>query len=191
MQSSAGSSDPDGTITACSWNFGDGATSTAANPSHTYASAGNCVASLTVTDNAGATASASTTIQVTSSTAQTLRSTAINFTASLSGGNVAVAGPVVVKDNKNAASSGATVKVTWTKPNGNTLNQTATTDANGKAGFGTSDGCFVRVHELGWPDPTGGFAQCQFTPLCFPCRRAHGQPVFCHAACSGAAVDLV
>src|SRR5439155_13385081 len=38
---SDGSSDPDGTITAWSWAFGDGATSTSRNPSHPYASGGS------------------------------------------------------------------------------------------------------------------------------------------------------
>ncbi len=52
--SSAGSTDSDGTITGWLWNFGDGATSTAANPSHAYATAGSYTATLTVTDNAGA-----------------------------------------------------------------------------------------------------------------------------------------
>jgi photosystem II stability/assembly factor-like uncharacterized protein len=53
--SSAGSNDPDGTVTAYSWDFGDGSTSTAANPSHTYNLAGPFVATLTITDNSGAT----------------------------------------------------------------------------------------------------------------------------------------
>lgn len=35
------------------WNFGDGATSTAANPSHTYASAGAYVVSLTASGPGG------------------------------------------------------------------------------------------------------------------------------------------
>lgn len=52
--SSAGSSDPDGSITGYLWNFGDGATSTSANPTHTYNSAGTFNVSLTVTDNGGA-----------------------------------------------------------------------------------------------------------------------------------------
>ena len=39
--SSAGSSDPDGSIVAYHWSFGDGAKSTDANPSHTYQSDGN------------------------------------------------------------------------------------------------------------------------------------------------------
>jgi PKD repeat protein len=50
------SADPDGSLTGFSWDFGDGsAISTAANPSHTYASAGTYQVSLTVTDNDGAT----------------------------------------------------------------------------------------------------------------------------------------
>ncbi len=52
--SSAGSSDADGTIVAWAWDFGDGATSTAANPSHAYGAAGTYVVSLTVTDDDGA-----------------------------------------------------------------------------------------------------------------------------------------
>lgn len=52
--SSAGSSDPDGTIQSYAWDFGDGATSTEANPTHTYTVGGEYVATLTVTDNGGA-----------------------------------------------------------------------------------------------------------------------------------------
>ncbi|MEW5986196.1 MAG: PKD domain-containing protein [Chloroflexota bacterium] len=53
--SSAGSTDPDGTVSGYLWDFGDGATSTEANPSHTYTAAGKYVVTLTVTDNQGAT----------------------------------------------------------------------------------------------------------------------------------------
>src|SRR6266704_3377697 len=48
------SSDPDGSIASYSWTFGDGATSTAQNPSHTYAAAGSYTVTLQVTDNQGA-----------------------------------------------------------------------------------------------------------------------------------------
>ncbi len=48
--SSSGSSDPEGQPLTYSWAFGDGATSTAANPSHTYSSPGVYQARLTVSD---------------------------------------------------------------------------------------------------------------------------------------------
>jgi len=49
------STDSDGTIEAWSWDFGDGNTSTAQNPTHTYDDAGTYSVSLTVTDDDGAT----------------------------------------------------------------------------------------------------------------------------------------
>src|SRR5262249_39558945 len=50
--SSAGSADPDGTIVASDWDFGDGSPrSSDANPSHVYADPGTYTATLTVTDD--------------------------------------------------------------------------------------------------------------------------------------------
>src|SRR5207247_371119 len=49
------SSDPDGSISAYSWTFGDGGTAAVQNPSHSYAAAGTYSVTLTVTDNQGAT----------------------------------------------------------------------------------------------------------------------------------------
>src|SRR5262249_9963031 len=57
--------DPAGQVTAYNWDFGDGQTATAPAVSHTYQTAGVCTARLTVTDNLGATASASVFINVT------------------------------------------------------------------------------------------------------------------------------
>ena len=62
--SGTGSTDPDGTISSYAWNFGDGQTSTLPSPSHTYAVVGSYNVMLTVTDNAGKTGTATTTITV-------------------------------------------------------------------------------------------------------------------------------
>ncbi|MBB6599865.1 S8 family serine peptidase [Luteimonas sp. MC1825] len=60
------SSDSDGSIAARSWNFGDGSSSTATNPSKTYAAAGTYSVTLTVTDNGGATSSRTQSVTVSS-----------------------------------------------------------------------------------------------------------------------------
>ena len=49
------STDSDGSVSGWHWTFGDGGTSTARNPSRTYAAAGTYQVTLTVTDNGGAT----------------------------------------------------------------------------------------------------------------------------------------
>jgi PKD repeat protein len=62
--SSAGSYDPEGAPLTYNWVFGDGASSTAANPSHTYSVVGTYTAQLTVSDGTN-NASAPVTITVT------------------------------------------------------------------------------------------------------------------------------
>ncbi len=59
------SSDPDGTVSAYAWDFGDGSTGTGATPAHTYTASGTYSAKLTVTDNRGATDSATQNVSVT------------------------------------------------------------------------------------------------------------------------------
>ena len=63
--SSNGSNNPAGGSITYRWEFGDGAISTEANPSHTYAYAGNYTARLTVTNQANSSSTATVNITVT------------------------------------------------------------------------------------------------------------------------------
>jgi PKD repeat protein len=58
------------TASSYNWSFGDGTTSTAALPSHTYSAAGNYTAAVTVTASSGGTASASSLVAVTGTASQ-------------------------------------------------------------------------------------------------------------------------
>jgi PKD repeat protein len=53
------SSDPDGTVQAYAWDFGDGTSGTGMTAPHTYAQAISYTVTLTVTDNGGASSTAS------------------------------------------------------------------------------------------------------------------------------------
>ena len=56
--------DPDGTITAYSWNFGDGSTASGVSRYHQFTAPGTYTVTLTVTDNGGLTNSTTQTVQV-------------------------------------------------------------------------------------------------------------------------------
>jgi phage baseplate assembly protein gpV len=62
--SALGSSDPDGTIAGTVLNFGDGITANAVTASHSYSAAGIYILTATVTDNQGASSSATTSLTV-------------------------------------------------------------------------------------------------------------------------------
>ncbi len=140
--SSAGSSDPDGTITSYRWDFGDalGYTSSEPNPTYLYNYAGTYTATLTVTDDNNVSSTDTVTITVNTPPSQVLRSTAINLTAKLSGSKVTVTGTVSVKDGSGRSVRGAIVYATWTRPGGSTVTQSATTGLTGNARFSTSGG---------------------------------------------------
>jgi PKD repeat protein len=66
----SGSFDSDGTIATYAWDFGDGTSAGGRTTSHTYARAGIFTATLTLTDNTGATATQSRTVTPISLTAR-------------------------------------------------------------------------------------------------------------------------
>jgi PKD repeat protein len=112
--SSAGSSDPDGAITGYSWSFGNGQTSTSPNPSVVYTTPGVYTATLTVTDNSGATAARSTTVTVNAANQPPVP---VIAAAPLSG-----AAPLVVNLNGAGSSDpdGSIVSYSWNLGNGQT-----------------------------------------------------------------------
>ena len=92
------SSDTDGSITAYAWTFGDGAVGTGRAVSRTYATAGTYTARLTVTDDDGATASATRSLLVTTPSGN--QSPVALFTASPLSGTA----PLLVSFDASAAS---------------------------------------------------------------------------------------
>ncbi|UZN04309.1 PKD domain-containing protein [Cellulomonas sp. S1-8] len=58
------SGDPDGTVVAWDWTFGDGATASGPTASHTFTTAGTHTVSLTVTDDSGLTATMDRTVEI-------------------------------------------------------------------------------------------------------------------------------
>jgi PKD repeat protein len=97
----SGSTDADGTIASYAWTFGDTGTGTGATPQHTYNTDGTFTATLTVTDNEGATGTFSRVITVAppvGSVSVTVKDT----------NGVGIAGAAVVATVGGASRSGTT-----------------------------------------------------------------------------------
>jgi PKD repeat protein len=96
--SSAGSNDPDGSITSFAWDFGNGQTATGTQSQITYNTPGTYTIRLTVTDNKGATTSATETVVVDPPVAPADRvrlqfsgaAANYNYDGRISGGNIRV-----------------------------------------------------------------------------------------------------
>jgi len=124
--------DPDGIIVSYLWDFGNGATSTLANPAYVYANAGNYSAKLTVTDNSGGTSSATLPIVVSVPTVGKIvkvSSIVLQWvTINTSTGNIQ--GTVTVTDGTGKLMPNATVKATLSGMTTGTF--TGTTDRRGQ-----------------------------------------------------------
>ncbi|MCU1569749.1 MAG: hypothetical protein JWR33_490 [Naasia sp.] len=88
------SSDSDGTISSYAWTFGDGSTGTGPTPSHPYGAAGSYPVTLKVTDNGGATDTASSSVSPTAPPATSvLAEDAFGRTVSSGWGSATTGGP--------------------------------------------------------------------------------------------------
>ena len=74
----SGSDDPDGTVAGYAWDFGDGSSGNGATASHTYGSSGQRTVTLTVTDDTGATDTATRSVDPGTTTAPTVQFVAAN-----------------------------------------------------------------------------------------------------------------
>ncbi|PJJ70957.1 calcineurin-like phosphoesterase family protein [Diaminobutyricimonas aerilata] len=90
--SGAASTDADGTIRGYAWEFGDGTTASGATVQHSYATAGDRTVRLTVTDDDGATASATRTVSVVAG-APPIAADAFGRTVATGLGSAEVGGP--------------------------------------------------------------------------------------------------
>jgi PKD repeat protein len=121
--------DSDGSIEAYAWDFGDGGTSTAADPIHTYQTAGEFNVELTVTDNDGAPGTATQTITVTAP-ANTMHLDSLSVKTKAGRWFWSMNVTAMVKDANSAPVAGATVWYSWSDSPGSVYGD-CRTDQNG------------------------------------------------------------
>ncbi len=128
--SSAGSSDPDGSIDGYSWDFGDGNSSSQANPSHTYSAAGDYTVTLTVTDNSGDSSS-----DVTNATIEDTQSGNQSPTANANGPYSAVLGQSIAFSSTGSSDpDGSITDYAWDFGDGNSSSQASPSHTYAAAG---------------------------------------------------------
>jgi PKD repeat protein len=114
--SSDGSNDPDGSIVTYAWDFGDGGSSTEANPSHTYSDVGTYSATLTVTDDDNASHGDSVVITVTGAAQDELHVQDQTVIRQTRGKWARGLDQVLITDQNNQPVGGVTVTAVYSGP---------------------------------------------------------------------------
>ncbi|MHC1765372.1 MAG: PKD domain-containing protein [Verrucomicrobiia bacterium] len=124
----SGSSDPDGDALSFQWNFGDGTSASGPTATHTYQTAGNYVAKLTVTDARGASSSDTVSITVLPDPSKVIRVAGIVITTATNPAGTVATATVTISDTSGNRISRASVTGTWS--DGVTVS--GTTDKSGQ-----------------------------------------------------------
>ena len=144
------SSDTVGTIVAYAWNFGDGASASGLTATHAYASPGSYTVALTVTNDAGQTATATQTVTVYAppsasfsvAPATTLPGGAVNFNAGASSNPGGAITDYNWSFGDGATANGPAASHAYLRPGTYTVTLTVT----GSLGLATSASHTVTVH---------------------------------------------
>lgn len=134
--SGAGSSDPDGSLVAYDWQFGDGGTASGVSTGHAFSQAGSYAVVLRVTDNSGLSASSSVTVTVDAPVVVVpMRVADIAMSVQVAkNGNAKATANVKVVNGSGQPVAGAVVTGNWSGLVSRT-GATATTGSDGIASF--------------------------------------------------------
>ncbi|MBL9206664.1 MAG: PKD domain-containing protein [Opitutaceae bacterium] len=125
-----GSFDPDGTIVAYLWSFGDGTTSSLVSPSKAYSVPGTYTVQLKVTDDRGGIATATTSVIVSPDRNLDVDVSQFGITKLTESRGKSMVATITVRDRLGRPASGTTVEVSWSGLLSG--KSTGTTDSNGQ-----------------------------------------------------------
>ena len=163
--SGSASTDSDGTIISYDWNFGDGSTGTGVSPTHTYIATGAFTVSLTVTDDAGAT-----------DTATTMATIGLGNQAPVANPNgpyIGTVGSAVLFDGSASSDQdGTIVSYSWNFGDGST--GTGVTSSHTYTTVGTFNVTLTVMDDAGATDSAGTTATIGQVPNRAPVANANG-----------------